>query len=171
MISTTFAVFFAAFGIYVSLILFTRITGLRSFSKLSSFDFAITVAFGSIIAGVVISKDPPLFPAILGLASLYFFQMALSFLRRRFSLISSVVDNQPLLLMTGGEIIEENMHIAKITKADLRAKLREANVIEYDEIFAVVMETTGDVSVLHGDPSKKELEPELLDGVRGAVRM
>ncbi|MFN2557714.1 MAG: hypothetical protein ABR592_12780 [Nitriliruptorales bacterium] len=33
-------------GIFISTIVYTRITGLRSFSKMSSFDFAITVAVG-----------------------------------------------------------------------------------------------------------------------------
>jgi len=40
---------------YFCLILFTRIVGLRSFSKLSSYDFAMTVAIGSILASTVTS--------------------------------------------------------------------------------------------------------------------
>ena len=50
-----------------------------------------------------------------------------------------------------------------MTEADLRAKLREANVLAMDEIRAVVMESTGDVSVLHGPPGS--LSRELLRDV------
>ena len=39
-------------------ITFNRLFGLRSFSKLSGFDFAITVAFGSILGGIVMSENP-----------------------------------------------------------------------------------------------------------------
>ncbi|MDX1566468.1 MAG: DUF421 domain-containing protein [Longimicrobiales bacterium] len=163
--------FGAAGAIYATLILLTRASGLRSFSKLSSFDFAITVAFGSIIGGVAASDDPALVPAAAGLAALYTLQMVVSAIRRRIPAFSRVVDNQPLLLMAGAEVIDENLRSAKLTRADLRAKLREANVIRYDEIFAVVMETTGDVSVLHGRAEEDRLEMGLLDGVVGAEKL
>ena len=45
-------------GMYVTVIALSRIFGLRSFSKMSGFDFAITIATGSILAAVFIAKDP-----------------------------------------------------------------------------------------------------------------
>lgn len=170
-IETAASIFGAAFGVYVALIALTRLAGLRSFSKLSSFDFAVTVAFGSIIAAVVVSPDPPLFAAVVGLASLYLIQMGVSIVRRHVDFVARAVDNEPLLLMAGPRVIDENLARAKLSRSDVKAKLREANVIDYDEIFAVVMESTGDVSVLHGDPTEKELEEGLLEGVRGAERL
>lgn len=47
-------------GIYVAIIIFTRINGLRTFSKMSSFDFAVTVAIGSVIASTAATKGPSL---------------------------------------------------------------------------------------------------------------
>ena len=38
-----------------------------------------------------------------------------------------------------------------MARSDLVAKLREANVLDLKQVRAVVLETTGDVSVLHGD--------------------
>lgn len=160
--------FVAAGIVYASLILLTRLSGLRSFSKLSSFDFAITVAFGSVIGGVVASENPPLAPAVAGLAALYALQMTVSVLRRRMPGVADLVDNRPVLLMAGSRVLEDNLRRAKLTRADLRAKLREANVIRRDEIYAVVMESTGDVSVLHGTGDPERLEIELLEGVEGA---
>jgi uncharacterized membrane protein YcaP (DUF421 family) len=54
-----------------------------------------------------------------------------------------------------------------MTRSELRAKLREANVLEWSQIRAVVLETTGDVSVLHGDEGGTPLDPSLLEGVDG----
>jgi len=45
----------------------------------------------------------------------------------------------------------------------VRAKLREANVFNYHEVEAVVLETTGDVSVLHGGSN---FDNDLLADVR-----
>lgn len=154
-------------GIYIALIIFTRIAGLRSFSKMSSFDFAITVAFGSIMASTILAKDPPLFQAIIGLGTLYVIQMVVANLRDSTSAISALVDNKPLLLMRGTDILEDNLKEAKVTHADLRAKLREANATQLNQIKAVVMETTGDIAVLHNDDPDHEPDDEILQGVRG----
>jgi len=162
------AVLVSAVGIYVGVILLTRVAGLRSFSKLSSFDFAMTVAIGSLVATTIVSADPPLLQALVGLACLYGLQMGVAIVRRESPRVARMVDNRPLLLMDGSRLIQENLRLARVTEEDLRAKLREANVLALDQVRAVVMETTGDVSVLHGAADGPRLEPVLLEGVRGA---
>lgn len=165
--SALLMVILSTIGIYLAVILFTRLSGLRSFSKMSSFDFAITVAIGSIIASTILAKDPPLFQAIMALGVLYAVQMSVASLRGKSTVMSKIVDNEPLLLMKGEEILEQNLKRAKVTNADLRAKLREANVTQMDQVKAVVMETTGDVSVLHHKNLDHTLDSILLKEVRG----
>ena len=154
-------------GIYIGLIALTRLAGLRSFSKMSSFDFAITVAIGSIIASTILAKDPPLLQAMAALGALYAVQMTVASLRGSSSVMSKLVNNEPLLLMRGTDILEENLKEAKVTHADLRAKLREANATQLSQVKAVVMEATGDIAVLHNDDPDHELDDEILQGVRG----
>jgi uncharacterized membrane protein YcaP (DUF421 family) len=151
----------AAVAIYLAVILATRLSGLRSFSKMSSFDFAMTVAVGSLIASAA-SGQAALATATVGVLALYAAQYVVASLRRR-HLLHDLVDNSPLLLMDGPRIIEENLASARVTLDDLHGKLREANVLQYHQVQAVVLETTGDISVLHGD---SDLDPGLLRGVR-----
>lgn len=160
-----------ALGIYATLLLLTRLAGLRSFSKMSSFDFAITVAMGSLIATVILSENPPLLQGMAGLAALFGVQFTVSLLRSRTQTASRVVDNEPLLLMAGSEVLHENLNEARVTESDLRGKLREANVIHLDQIRAVVMESTGDISVLHADAEGPDLDPSLFSDVRDAERL
>lgn len=155
-------------GIYLALMILTRLTGLRSFSKMSSFDFTLTVAIGSLIATVVLSEDPPLLQGGFALAMLFAIQFCVSFLRSRSVSFAHIVDNDPLLLMAGDTVLHDNLRAARVTVNDLRAKLREANVIHPDEVRAVVMETTGDISVLHARPEGADLALGLLEDVRGA---
>ena len=157
-------------GMYATIVMLTRIFGLRSFSKMSGFDFAVTVATGSILAAIFIAKDPPLLQGMAAMIILFAMQAAVAELRKRFSFVQIIVDNRPRLIMWGGEIDEKQMLKAKITRADLIAKLREANVTRFEQIHAVVAETTGDISVLHG-PTEEMLELRLLDGVIGAERL
>ncbi|MCA1789569.1 MAG: DUF421 domain-containing protein [Thioalkalivibrio sp.] len=157
----------SALGIYLTMLVLTRIVGLRSFSKISSFDFPVTVAIGSVLAATIISSDPPLARAAIALAVLFGMQTAVGWLRTRSDMVRRTVDNAPLLLMDGERILHENLRKAKVTEADLRGKLREANVLRLEQIRAVVMESTGDVSVLHGEADGPALDPRLLEGIRG----
>ncbi|WP_179019712.1 DUF421 domain-containing protein [Winogradskyella forsetii] len=148
-----FAIVLTAIGIYIALVILTRISGKRSFSKMSSFDFAMTVAIGSIMATVVISKSVSLQHGITGLAIIYLLQMLVA-AARKFQPIQNLMDNKPTLLMKDGKIIEGSLKKCKVTESDIKAKLREANVIQLSEVKAVVFESTGDISVLHGSDDK-----------------
>jgi len=154
-----------ALGIYLATVVFTRIAGKRSFSKMSSFDFAMTVAIGSIIATTVLSSSVSAIDGAVGMAAVYVLQMLAASLRR-FDFFEKIIDNSPLLLMDGEKILEENLKKAKVTKADLYSKLREANVIQFSQVKAVVFEATGDISVLHVGDEDLKLEDELLTGVK-----
>ncbi len=150
--------------IFAAVIILTRISGKRSFSKMSSFDFAATIAIGSIIASAILSKSITLSHGILGMACIFGLQSAIAWLRR-IKKFRNAIDNDPLLLMDGENILHENLKKAHVTQGDLRAKLREANVLDLSQVRAVVFESTGDIAVLHTSDSDQELEDWLLKGV------
>lgn len=151
-------------AIFVTVLVATRVNGLRSFSKMSSFDFAMTVAVGSVMAGTAVSSTTPVANGVMALIGLYGFQWLVARLRERLPAVNSLVDNTPTLLMVNTTMLDDNLRAVRVTRSDVRAKLREANVLRFDQVHAVVLETTGDISVLHGDGP---LDPALLDGVRG----
>ncbi|MDT7856563.1 DUF421 domain-containing protein [Rubrivirga sp. S365] len=162
------AVVLSTLGVYVALVVLVRLVGLRSFSKMTSVDFALTITTGAVLASTLLNQSPPLLQGVVALAALFALQAAASWGRRHGL---SVLDNEPLVLMAGAEVLEDNLKRAGVTKADLRGKLREANVLTLDQVRAVVFETTGDISVLHGDPDGPALEAGLLRGVRDADRV
>ena len=145
-------------GIYAATILATRVSGLRSFAKMSSFDFATTVAVSTVIASTALSASVPLLKGVVALVTLFAAQRVVSAYRLRAG-ASPLVDNQPLLLMKDAQVLHDNLTRAGVTKADLFAKLRGAGVLSLDEVRAVVLETTGDMSVLAGDDT---LDDDLL---------
>ena len=163
-------IFVSAVGIYVAVILFTRLNGLRTFSKMSSYDFAITVAVGSVVASTVLSETPSLIEGAVALGALYLCQRAVAWARYHHN-ASQLVDNEPVVLMVGDTLFKDVLEATRVTENDVYAKLREANVLDFDEVQAVVLESTGDIAVLHGEPGTKRLNPELLKGVRGKERL
>jgi len=98
----------------------------------------------------------------MGMASLLGVQYVVSRLRRSSDRFEAVIQNSPVLLMRDGKILDAAMQATRVEEDDLIAKLREANVLDLSEVRAVVLEATGDISVLHGG----KLQERLLDGVR-----
>lgn len=151
--------------VYAIIIIYTRLSGLRTFGKLSSFDFSITIAIGSIIASVILNSSVSLLQGVVALGVLIGLQFLLSKLRRWWRPVEKVISNTPLLLMIEGKILEKNMEKVSLSENTLVSKLREANVFDLSEVQAVVIETTGDISVLHS--ADKKLSADLLHGVKG----
>ncbi len=76
---------------------------------MSSFDFAITVAFGSIVASTLLTKSPPLFAGALGLAALFGIQYIVSSSRRFSVAIERLVDNVPIVIMAGEKVLSDHL--------------------------------------------------------------
>lgn len=142
----------------VWVVILVRVNGLRSFSKMTNFDFVMTVAVGSLLAGASQSTDWRAFAQTLSaMATLFLVQYLSARLRKASSTFEKLVQNNPVVLMRDGVIIHEALAITRVAKDDLIAKLREANVLELSQVRAAILETTGDVSVLHGDACAEEL--------------
>ncbi|WP_417524245.1 DUF421 domain-containing protein [Marinovum sp.] len=140
-----------------------RIIGLRTFSKMTAFDFVATVAVGSLLAGASQATAwGEFFQPALSISALLGVQYLIAKARKASDMIEQTVQNTPVLLMRDGVILDDALKATRVSEGDLIAKLREANVLDLAHVRAVVLETTGDISVLHGE----SLSSRLLDGVR-----
>lgn len=139
----------SAVGILMAVVVYTRVVGLRTFSKMSAFDFAVTVAIGSTIGSVSLLGSS-LLAGVLAIGTLLVMQYVIARLRSRWN-FSAVVDNAPVVLMVGRQFLADNLARSRVTEDDVRAKLREANAYNFEQVRAVILETTGDISVIHGD--------------------
>jgi len=155
---------------FIGLVTLTRLGGIRSFSKMSGFDFAVTVGIGSIFASIVMAKDPSVGQGLIALAFIFAIQLSVAVLRVNYKFVKDLTDNKARLIMVGDEIQHDQLKKSRITETDLYAKLREANVFHRNQIIAVVAETTGDVSVLHSE-GDTEITAEYFQGVIGAERL
>ena len=145
------------------LIICVRTCGLKSFSKMTSFDFAMTIAIGSILGSTVVSKSVKLSYGALAVVLLFTLQYLISNLRTRFKIFNELINNEPTLLFKDGDFLEKNLKICDLRKEDVVAKMREANALDFSKIHAVVFESTGDISVLHGE---SKVDDRLYQGVQ-----
>lgn len=153
-IEETFWMICSVLGIFTITIIITRVFGLRTFAKMSSFDFASTIAVGSILASIILNTEYSLFKGGVALLTIIAFQTLFSFLVRKSDLFKRFFTNKPQLIMWNGKILFEALKKCNVGKDDLIAKLREANVHEFKDVKAVIFESTGDISVIHNSEDR-----------------
>lgn len=154
-------------GMYTTIFGYARWSGVRSFAEMSTYDIAVTIAIGSLLATTVATKDPPLLQGMVALTTLFAIQLCISRLRSHYSGVRRATDNTPILLMgPGGTMKRRSMAVARVTEQDLRTHLRGANVLDPSRIDAVVIEGTGEIHVLSGHGGQLPQGSWVLEDVR-----
>lgn len=152
---------------YVGIILLLRIFGQRTLSSLSSFDLAAVIAIGAIVGRAILGDTPTLLAGVLGLSTMLILQ-ALSGYSRRFGAIARIVNSPAVVLMAGPEILNDNLAKTHVDHDELIAKLRSAGIRNFSEVACVVLESTGQISIIRrGAP----IDEEMLADAVGADRV
>jgi len=139
---------------YFALIFWLRISGKRTLSKWNAFDFVVTVALGSTLASVLLSKDVALVEGVLAFLVLIGLQYVITLLSVRFSVVQRMIKAEPTLLLSRGQFIHESLKSQRVTESEVRAAVREAGMAAIEEVAAVVLETDGSFSVMGKTESK-----------------
>ena len=144
-----------------------RLAGKRTVATMTIFDFLSTVAMASIIAGTVISESVALAEGIAALTTLVALQWTVAFIAARSERFHGLITNTPRLLYEESRFLEKNMLDERVARREVISKIREAGHMSPDSVHSVVLETTGDVTVLsHGDTSTVVSNESVLREVR-----
>ena len=139
---------------YVALVLLLRASGKRTLAKLNAFDLIVTVALGSTLATVLLSKSVALVEGLLAFALLAGLQYLVAWLSVRFPRFSDLVKSEPTLLLHHGRFLEGAMRGQRVTRAEVLSALRGSGAADPAEVAAVVLETDGSLSVIQKAPGK-----------------
>ena len=104
---------------YAALVVLLRISGKRTLTKLNAFDLVVTVALGSTLATVLLSKSVALAEGVLALALLVFLQYAIAWLSVRSPRFQSIVKAEPRLLAARGRFLEGALRAQRITREEI----------------------------------------------------
>lgn len=136
---------------YLLLIAILRVSGKRTLSKMNAFDFIVTVALGSILATVMLSKDVPLAEGILAFSLLAALQFAIAWSAQRAPLLETAIKSEPRILLWDGQVDEAALLDERVTRDEIKAAVRKSGAGDLVNIAAVVLETDGSFSVIARD--------------------
>ncbi|WP_237480721.1 DUF421 domain-containing protein [Lichenibacterium dinghuense] len=145
---------------YVALVLFIRVSGKRTLTKLNAFDLVVTVALGSTLATVLLSNSVALAEGVLAMALLIFLQFAITWVSVRSTHFESLVKSEPTLVLRDGMFLDAALRSQRVTRDEVLSVLRSQGVSDVAEVHAVVLETDGSMSVLQ-ESLRRAAQPTL----------
>lgn len=133
---------------YVILIFLLRISGKRTLSKWNAFDFIVTVAFGSILATLLLSQETSLAQGTLGFGLLVLLQFLISWLSVHSGVVQKLIKAEPAILLAQGEFQHDTLKRERVAKGEVLAAIRAEGISAIEDVEAVVLETDGSFSVI-----------------------
>jgi uncharacterized membrane protein YcaP (DUF421 family) len=136
---------------YIGLVAFVRIAGKRTLAKMNAFDLIVTVALGSTLATILLSKDVALAEGLVAFALLIGLQFAITWLSVRTDVVPNLVKSKPTLLAYRGDLVSETLRRERVSDEEVFQAVRQSGFAGLEETHAVVLETDGSFSVIGGE--------------------
>jgi uncharacterized membrane protein YcaP (DUF421 family) len=150
--------------VYPGLIVVLRLSGKRTLAKMNAFDLVVTVALGSTLATILLSRDVSLAEGMAALVLLVVLQLAATWLSVRYRRVRAVLKSEPTLLVRDGLLLEGALRAQRVTDGEIRQAVRSQGIGGMEQVAAVVLETDGTLSVI---PASQAGQLTALHGVEG----
>lgn len=141
---------------YLCLLALLRLFGKRTLSKMNAFDLVVTVALGSTLATILLNQDVTLAQGVLALVLLIGMQFLVTWTSVRIRWIRKLATGEPTLLLYQGTLLSQALVKTRVTEDEVRAAVRSAGVAMLNEVYAVVLETDGSLSVVRSGKGSGE---------------
>lgn len=149
---------------YFGLIVVLRVSGKRTLAKMNAFDLVVTVALGSTLATILLSKDVALAEGMTAFLTLVGLQYGIAWLSVRSEAVSRLVKAEPTLLLHEGGFLRATMRRERVTESEVRAAVRQGGFKALENV-SVVLETDGSFSVVQQAPKAQH---SALQGVKNS---
>lgn len=133
---------------YAAVIAILRVSGKRTLAKMNAFDLVVTVALGSTLSSVLLSKDVALAEGVLGLVLLTCLQFGIAWASIRSRTAEAVAKSNARMLLKDGVIDKQALKDERVTHEELLAAVRGGGLGGLELAAAVVLETDGSFSVV-----------------------
>jgi uncharacterized membrane protein YcaP (DUF421 family) len=117
----------------------------------------VTVALGSTLASVLLSKDVPLVEGLTAFGLLLLVQFVITWLSVRSRTVSRLVKSTPILLYHQGQFLEQAMKAERINEEEILQAVRSRGFLSLERVAAVVLETNGSISVMQVSDQSESL--------------
>lgn len=134
---------------YATLVLFLRISGKRTLSKLNAFDLVVTVALGSTLSAILLQESIAVAEGATALGLLILLQYLVTFASVRSRGAAKAIRSEPTLLVRSGSFCHAAMLRQRITEDEIMSAVRSNGSEDLAVVEAVVLESDGTLSIIN----------------------
>lgn len=145
--------------VYLALLVGIRLTGQRLLGQLSAFDLVLLLIIANAVQNAMVGPDTSLAGGLVAAAVLLFWHQVINRLRRSSRRIGKLIAGEGVMLINNGEMLEEHLRRAGVTRDELLQALREHGVGTVADVRMAVLEPDGSVSVIRFDDIKPGTRP------------
>lgn len=128
---------------YVVLVVVLRAFAKRTLSKMNAFDLVVTVALGSTLATVLLSRDVPLADGVVAFLVLAGMQRLITESSLRWNAVARLVKSEPRPLVYRGRVLPDALRDERVLESELQAAMRADGIARYEDADLIVLETDG----------------------------
>jgi uncharacterized membrane protein YcaP (DUF421 family) len=135
--------------IYFFILAVIRLTGKRTLSQLTTFDFVLLLIVGEATQQALLGEDYSLTNALTVILTLIGLESGLSLLKQRSERLEKILDGVPVVLVDHGRPLTERLERTRLDECDILAAAREMQGLErMEQIKYAVLERDGKISVI-----------------------
>jgi uncharacterized membrane protein YcaP (DUF421 family) len=142
-------------AVYLFVLVVFRISGKRSLSQITTFDFVLLLIIGEATQQALLGNDFSVINACVVISTLVVLEMLFSHIEGRFPKFGRVVGSLPVVVLENGKLIEESAKREGVTLAEILAEGREKHGLErLDQFKYAILERHGGISIVPTEASR-----------------
>jgi uncharacterized membrane protein YcaP (DUF421 family) len=138
-----------AVAVYLFVLVVFRISGKRSLSQITTFDFILLLIIGEATQQALLGDDFSVINAWVVIATLVSLEIVFSHIEGRWPRFGRIVGSLPVVVVENGRLLEDCAKREGVTLAEILAEGREKHGLERLEQFKfAILERHGGISVV-----------------------
>lgn len=133
---------------YAGLVLFLRLSGKRTLSKLNAFDLVVTVALGSTLATILLNENVALAEGLVAFATLIGLQWLVAWSSVKWKVWAKTIRAEPTVLARDGQPIPDALKRERVTEDELLSAVRAAGGRNLSQAEVVLLEGDGTLTAV-----------------------
>ncbi|WP_242928333.1 DUF421 domain-containing protein [Pontibacter vulgaris] len=135
--------------VYFFLLLIFRISGKRTLSEATVFDFVLLLIISETTQQALLADDYSITNGFLLITTLLIVDVGMSLFKQRFTAVEKILDGVPLIIIDNGKMLKERMKKSRVNESDIMESARELQGLEnLDQIKYAILEKDGKITII-----------------------
>lgn len=134
--------------VYLALLIGLRLFGRRELGQMTPFDLVVILLIANALQNAMVGPDTSVTGGLASAFTLLGINWLLTRLRARLPWLRRAAEGEPILLVSGGQVLIKRLRHENIDLADLEQAVREHGVADLSKVDTAILEVDGTVSII-----------------------